>query len=121
MSDRELSDQVLIDQYFKLDAKLEALNEEFKKLTKPYKDGMTAIKGMLHERLNQRGAKHTSVDGGTCFKVNSMQVKCSDKAAYIRFCMADPDWGMNLLTANVSKDALAKFMEEHTIETDAGP
>lgn len=120
MNAPEFTDQALIDQYFKLDAKLDELNAAHRKSAEPYSKAMTAIKGMLHQRLNERGAKHTSVDGGTCFKTLSLQVKCTDKAAYLRFCFGDPDWGANLLTAQVSKDALATFMEKHNEQCPPG-
>jgi hypothetical protein len=107
------SDQQLIDQYFKLAKKLDDLTCEFKEKTEPFNKAMTAIKGMLHERLNHRGAKHTSVEGGTAFKTLSTQVKCESKQEYLRFCFSNPDEGANLLTSNVSKDALAAFIEKN--------
>lgn len=116
MSDRQLTDQALIDQYFKLDKKADEIKKELEERLTPYKQGMMAIKGMLHERLNQRGAKHTSVDGGTAYKAETMSVKTTDKSAFLRFCISDPDWGMTLLTANVAKDGLSTFIEKHTLD-----
>lgn len=120
MNAPEFTDQQLIDQFFRLDKKLEELNNAHKKTVEPLTKAMTAIKGMLHLRLNERGAKHTSVEGGTAYKTLTLQTKCTDKSEYLRFCFGDPDWGAQLLTANVSKDALATFMEKHNDQTPPG-
>ena len=116
----DLSDQALIAQYFRLQKAAEKIEAEYKAKMAPYTKGMNDIKGYIHLLLNERGAKHTTTIDGTAFKVRSMSVKCTDKAAYLRFCFGDPDWGANLLTAQVSKDTLSEFMDKHDNQTPPG-
>jgi len=120
MRDPDYSDQQLIDEFFRLEKRLEEFKEAYKKQCEPYNTAILAIKGTLHERLNQRGAKHTSVAGGTCYKVMNMTTKTTSRQAYLQFCIENPDVGLNLLTANVSKDYLSTFMEAHDNQPPPG-
>jgi hypothetical protein len=120
----EYTDGFLLEHYLALSKKLETveteIEKEIEKRVKPLKDGMQAIKAMLQLRINAQGLKHISVNGATAFKVRNMTVKCTDKPAYLRFCFANPDVGASLLTANVSKEGLSTFLEEHEDQSPPG-
>lgn len=123
----EYTDQQIIDQYMVVKDKKEAIQKRHEAELAPYNDALKTLCAMMHERLNERGANHSTVDlinmagKGTAFFSPFLSVKVTDRSQFLRFCISDPDWGMELLTAHVSKDALRTFMEKHTIETTNGP
>ena len=116
----EIGDDVLISLHLDLRCKDERLTEDFKKAVAPIHKAQQAIEAVLYSRLVQRGSKNTSTERGTAYRIRQLTVKCLDKMGYLRFCFGNPDEGANLLTANVSKDALTSFLERHNDQPPPG-
>lgn len=82
---------------------------------------MQKLQGELHRRLIERNAKHTTTDSGTAYLVDNTSVSCTDKTAYLAFCVANFDtWGKDLLTAAAAKETVELYIEKSKTEENPG-
>jgi hypothetical protein len=113
------TDDQLIDLYIQYRDGLEAMAKELAKKCEPYQEAMQKIEAAMMARLDQRQAQNSSTPAGVAYFQRHTKVKCEDKAAFIDWCMQYPDWGRNLLTANVAKEELQKLLD--LTKTDEAP
>jgi len=93
------------------------LTEAFKRDVAKPTAKMKLLQGELQRRLLERGAKHTSTESGTAMLVDTTGVECTDKDAYLKFCVENFDtWGKQLLTAAASKEAVELYIEKSKSE-----
>jgi hypothetical protein len=74
---------------------------------------MKLLENEMLRRLNERGADNTKTEAGTAYKQRDFRVKCDDRVVFHGFCIENYEqFGKDLLTANVSREGLATFMEK---------
>lgn len=113
----DYTDLQLVEAFILRRDEIKRMQEDFKKQCAPFYAQMDTIENEMLRRLNERGADHSATDAGTAFKVRSTQVQCEDKKALFDFAFGNPEWGYDLLTANVSKETLNLYMDK-TKSTD---
>jgi hypothetical protein len=79
----ELGADVLIDQFRKIKAKIEAMDNKHDEATKPYKHALGLIKDELRRVLDAAGADSVKTEYGTAYKSIKTSVKMEDKAAFL--------------------------------------
>lgn len=99
------------------DVTLKALAEEFKAKTEPLTARMKLIQNEMQRRLLERGANHSSTESGTAYLADAVSVECTDKMAFLTFCVENfADWGKDLLTANAAKETVELYIEKSKSE-----
>jgi cytochrome b involved in lipid metabolism len=112
-----MTDDQLIEQYFKLDAYVSRREEILKEELKAYNEGITTIKNALMQRLIERGANHTATDTGTAYLSDILNVKVTDRAAFLKYAL---NGGEDMLLASAQKDAVKTYMQIHPGENPPG-
>lgn len=113
----QFTDEQLIAKHFELEAVLKAREEQREKEDKAYKDSITAIKATLQQRLIERGANHTATDAGTAYLSDILNVKVTDRAAFLKYTF---NGGEDMLLASAQKDAVKTYMQMHAGENPPG-
>lgn len=114
----EPTDSQIIDLYIQYRDYCAAVDKEAKERKKKYQEAMDTMEALMLGRLTSRGAHNSAGENGSVFLVTPMSVRCEDKGQLMDWCFANPDWGKDLLTANVSKETLELFIQESKDEAN---
>jgi len=91
MSDPNYTDADLIAAHNDLLAQKDALEKEQAAQLKPYTDGINAIKAEMLQRLQERKAKNTKVEGvGTAYQQTTLSVKVDNHDAFLAWILEAP-------------------------------
>jgi hypothetical protein len=113
----QFTDEQLIAKHFELEAVLKRREDDRDKEDKPFKEAVTTIKAVLQQRLIERGANHTATDAGTAYLSDILNVKVTDREAFLKYAM---NGGEDMLLASAQKDAVKTFMQMHAGENPPG-
>lgn len=77
---------------------------------KPYKDGLTLIKGMVLGMLQASGQQNAKIEGeGTAYQQTTSSVKVDNREAFLDFIAAEGKWEM--LQVGVLKEPVEAYVE----------
>lgn len=99
----------LIEKYLELRNGKAVMEKRFELELSPIKSAMETIENELMSRLLASGVESMRGEHGTVFKKTSMSVHTSDRQALFDFIKQTDNY--QFLTAAVSKEALAEYLE----------
>jgi hypothetical protein len=100
----------LIAKFVELRDQLKLMDEEYSKIAKPYKEGLSAIENALLAEMQASDITQIKCEFGTAFQKQWMSVKTVDREALFRYVIGGEKW--ELLTAAVSKEVVKEIIEE---------
>lgn len=90
--DNGLGADVLINNFRKVRAKIEAMDAAHEEAVKPYKNVLAMLKEELKKLLDAAGADSVKTEYGTAYKAIKTTVKMEDKAAFIWHILNQTPW-----------------------------
>lgn len=117
-----ISNGDLVKRYVEIRDYIKARTDDFGAEMKQWKEGLTAIEGMLNLKLQTENEQNIKTEFGTAFFQSGMSVKVANKPVFfnaiimqvadaaLRQDMAAAQKAMTILTANVSKDEIKEYM-----------
>ncbi len=103
----------LIQRYIAMRDYVEKRTAAFEEELQPYKKGMQAIEGAVHQQILDLGGESIKTEFGTAYLSETMSVKVASREEFMRFVFEDQR--EEFLTAAVSKEAVKDWINKYEV------
>lgn len=107
----EPTDADIIGQYIKIRDFLDKKTAEFETSLEPYKKAMTALEGVMSQRLMDQNTQSVKTECGTAYRSSILSPKVADKDVLLDWVFEGKKY--SFLTSAVSKEAVKEHMDAH--------
>lgn len=101
----------LVKKFLALREEVKAIDEQAKATTKPKKEAMEQIQGILQAFLDKSGGTSMKTEFGTFYSTTKYSASLSDADAFMRFVAANN--AFHLLDRKANANAVRDYIEEH--------
>lgn len=101
----------LIKRYIEMRDYIEKRTAAFDAELAPYKKGMQAIEGAVHQQILDLGGESIKTENGTAYLSETLSVKVASREEFMRFVFEDQR--EEFLTAAVSKEAVKEWIDKY--------
>jgi len=103
--------ELRVEQYRKLRAKQEEIEERHKEELAPYKKAKADLEALMLGWLNATGQENAKTKAGTVYKKTDFSASLEDPDAFMRYVIGSEAW--DLIDRKANKTAIKDFLEEH--------
>jgi hypothetical protein len=115
---RQPSAAQLIKKYLECRRDIATLTARYEKEILPYRNGMDLIESLLADEINRLEGQSIKTDQGTAYRSTITSYKVADRDMWFNWVF---DNNMrDMLTANVAKEAVKEFADNHSGKTPPG-
>lgn len=108
----------MIKEYLRLRASVKKINEKWEKELAPYTTGMETLATVLGLEINRLEGQNIKTEFGTAFRQEWISFRVADREAWMNWVIKGNH--LDMLTANVSKEAIKEYMDSNSGEVPPG-